>query len=128
MASSQKIMVVDDDYDICHIVRKQLEKWGYSVDTFTNPVYALQVFRDNPKMYSLVVTDLAMPEMRGSRLANLMLELKPSLNVIIMTAYEIAPEDIAVNLTVITHDEILQKPFSITQICGAVKKKLQAAH
>lgn len=121
-------MVVDDEFDIVHVVRRHLEKWGYSVDTFTNPLYALQVFRSSPDRYSVVLTDLAMPEMRGTRLANLMLEAKPTINVIIMTAYEIEPEDIALNLPIVTRDEILKKPFSMNEVCSRVKKKLQAKH
>lgn len=121
-------MVVDDEYDIVHIIRKHLEKWGFSVDTYTNPLYALQMFKDNPDRYSVLMTDIAMPEMRGSRLANLMLEVKADLKVIIMTAYEIDPEDIAVNLPIISHDDILKKPFSMVQVCDTVKRKLQAAH
>ncbi|HKU49683.1 MAG TPA: response regulator [Nitrososphaera sp.] len=128
MATRQKVMVVDDEYDIVHIIRKHLEKWGFSVDTYTNPLYALQMFKDNPDRYSVLMTDIAMPEMRGSRLANLMLEVKADLKVIIMTAYEIDPEDIAVNLPIISHDDILKKPFSMVQVCDTVKRKLQAAH
>ena len=128
MATRQRIMVVDDEYDIVHVIRRHLEKWGFSVDTFTNPLYALQVFKDNPDRYSVVLTDLAMPEIRGSRLANMMLEVKPNVKVIIMTAYEIEPQDIAINLATMTHDEILKKPFSMVEVCDAVRKQLRAAN
>lgn len=121
-------MVVDDEYDIVHVIRRHLEKWGFSVDTFTNPLYALQVFKDNPDRYSVVLTDLAMPEIRGSRLANMMLEVKPDVKVIIMTAYEIEPQDIAINLATMSRDEILKKPFTMLEVCGAVKKQLRAAN
>jgi two-component system, cell cycle response regulator CpdR len=128
LASRQRIMVVDDEYDIVHVIRRHLEKWGFSVDTFTNPLYALQVFKDNPDRYSVVLTDLAMPEIRGSRLANMMLEVKPDVKVIIMTAYEIEPQDIAINLATMSRDEILKKPFTMLEVCGAVKKQLRATN
>ena len=128
MATRQRIMVVDDEYDIVHVIRRHLEKWGFSVDTFTNPLYALQVFKDNPDRYSVVLTDLAMPEIRGSRLANMMLEVKPDVKVIIMTAYEIEPQDIAINLATMSRDEILKKPFTMLEVCCAVKKQLRATN
>jgi DNA-binding response OmpR family regulator len=120
-------MVIDDEFDIVHIIRRHLEKWGFSVDTFTNPLYALQIFKDSPNRYSVVLTDLGMPEIRGTRLANKMLEIKPDLRIIVMTAYDIDPEDLDLNLATFTHDEILKKPFSMIQVCGAVKKQLRSA-
>ncbi len=127
MEKHQRVMVVDDEYDIVHVIRRHLEKWGYSVDTFTNPLFALKMFKENPGRYALVLTDLSMPEMRGTRLAKLMLEEKPDLKVVVMTAYEIEPEDISFNLPTMTRDEILKKPFSMVEVCGAVKKQLKTA-
>ena len=118
-------MVVDDEYDIVHIVRKHLERWGYSVDTFTDPTFALQVFKDNPNRYALILTDIRMPEMSGVALATLMQKLKPDVKIIIMTAFEIEPGDLTMNLPTITHDDILKKPFSLVQVCQAVKKQLK---
>lgn len=120
-------MVVDDEYDIVHIIRRHLEKWGFSVDTFTNPLYALQIFKDNPDRYSVVLTDLGMPEIRGTRLAKKMLEIKADVKIIVMTAYDIDPQDLNLNLGTITRGEILKKPFSMIEVCGAVKKQLRSA-
>jgi len=122
---SRKIMVVDDEFDITMIIRKYLEKWGYEVDTFTNPLYAFEVFKANPDRYSLVFTDIRMPEMTGIRLANFMLEVKSDLKIVIMSAYEVAPSELHEHLPMITRDDILQKPFRLLQICTAVKKQLQ---
>lgn len=120
-----KIMVVDDEIDIVMIIRRYLEKWGYSVDTFTNPLYAYQIFKDNPDRYCLVLTDIRMPEMSGIRMANLLQEVKPDIKVVIMTAYEVTPDELHEHLPMITHNDILQKPFKLVQICNAVKKQLQ---
>ena len=122
-----RVMVIDDEYDIVHVVRRHLERWGFSVDTFTNPLFALQMFRENPDRYSVVLTDINMPEIRGTALAKLMQKVKPDVKVIIMTAYEVEPEDLAVNLPTVTHDEILKKPFTLIQVCAAGKKQLRVA-
>ena len=119
-----KIMVVDDEYDIVHIVRRHLERWGYSVDTYTDPAFALQIFKNNPDRYSMILTDIRMPEMSGVTLATLMRKAKPEIKIVIMTAFEIEPQDLSMNLPNITHDDILKKPFSLLQICEAVKKQL----
>ena len=118
-------MVVDDEFDIVTIVRRYLEKWGYEVDTFTNPLYAFEIFKASSDRYSLVLTDICMPEMSGIRLAAKMREIKPDIKVVIMTAYEVAPDELHEQLPTITHKDILQKPFKLLQICTAVKKQLQ---
>jgi len=120
-------MVVDDEFDIVMIIRRYLEKWGFEVDTFTNPAYAYEVFRANSERYSLLLTDIRMPEMTGIRLAKLVQEIKPSMKAVIMTAYELTPADLSEHLPSISHDEILQKPFRLLQICTAIKKQLQTA-
>jgi len=119
-------MVVDDEFDIVMIIRRYLEKWGYDVDTFTNPIYALEVFKANSGRYSLVLTDIRMPEMSGIRLAKLVRDIKPTIRIVIMTAYEVTPDDLSEQLPAINHQDILQKPFRLLQICTAVKKQLQA--
>jgi DNA-binding NtrC family response regulator len=121
-------MVVDDEFDIVMIVRRYLEKWGFSVDTFTNPLYALEKFKENSDAYSLGLLDIRMPEMMGTRLAVLLQEVKPDFKVVIMTAYEITPDELHTHLPMITHEEILQKPFKLVQICNAVKKQLAAKY
>lgn len=118
-------MVVDDEFDIVMIIRRYLEKWGFNVDTFTDPLYALEVFKSKPDQYSLVLTDIRMPELSGIRLARLMREIRQDIKVVIMTAYEIAPGELQEQLPTITYAEILQKPFKLLQICTAIKKQLQ---
>ena len=116
---------MDDEYDIVHVVRKHLEHWGYSVDTFTNPTFAFQIFKNNPQRYSIVLTDIHMPEMSGVTLATMMQKLRPDVKIIIMTAFEIEPQELSMNLPTITHDEILRKPFSLVQVCEAVKRQIE---
>jgi DNA-binding NtrC family response regulator len=66
-----------------------------------------------------------MPEMTGIRLAKLMREIRPDIKVVIMTAYEVTPQELSDQLPTITYQDILQKPFRLVQVCGAVKKHLK---
>ena len=118
-------MVVDDEYDILHIVRRYLEKCGFSADTFTNPQFALEMFTKHPDRYSLILLDIRMPEMSGIALASMMLDVKPDARIIIMTAYETEPSDFAISLPMIKREDILKKPFTLVQVCTAVNKRLK---
>ena len=120
-----RIMAVDDEVDIVFVIRRYLEKWGFGVDTFTDPIYALETFKAHPGRYSIAFLDIRMPEMTGITLANRMLKIKPDMNIVIMTAYEVTPDELHEHLPTISHNDILQKPFRLVQICGAVKKHLE---
>jgi len=43
----------------------QLERLGYTVDSYKNPSAALEQVKANPGKYALVITDMTMPKMTG---------------------------------------------------------------
>ena len=94
---------------------------------FTNPVDAIARFKNSPFSYLLVITDIRMPQMSGLELAKSILCVKPDAKIIIMTAFEINREELESSLPIIQHKDILKKPLNLVQICGAVKKQMQAA-
>ncbi|MEW6604464.1 MAG: response regulator [Thermoproteota archaeon] len=126
MSSSNKIMIVDDELDILHVVRKYLEKWGFKVDTFSDPSVAFQRFKQDPNAYSLCLLDIRMPGMSGITLAAMILKIKPDIKIIIMTAFEMVAEDLRPSLPAIKGTDIIQKPFNLVQICTAVKRQLKS--
>ena len=66
--ASDWILIVDDEFDVVTILRQWLEKQGFHVFGFTDPSLALEHFRINSKQYSLVISDLRMPEINGYQL------------------------------------------------------------
>lgn len=71
------ILVVDDEYSVGQFVRITLERAGYSVKTTQDPNRALELIREND--FSLVVTDLKMPKLRGDQLYAAACEAKPEM-------------------------------------------------
>jgi two-component system response regulator HydG len=122
------IMVVDDEQDILGIVRKYLQKWNFEVDTFSDPFVALEQFKSRPDYYRLLITDIRMPGMTGTELASKVINLKPEINVVLMTAFETDNVALPVNAqgstNVVKRQDILKKPFRLEQVCQAVKKQL----
>jgi DNA-binding response OmpR family regulator len=127
MPEHGKIMAVDDESDILIIVRRHLELWGFSIDTFTNPLHALKEFKARPDAYSVVLLDVRMRKMSGLELAKMMRQTKPDVKIVLMTAFEVFAEDLKISLPNINSDDILRKPFSVTQVCEAVKRQLHTA-
>jgi len=60
---SKRILVIDDEPDVNIILRKVLEKNGFIVDSYENPLLALDNFK--PHYYDLIILDIKMPEMNG---------------------------------------------------------------
>lgn len=87
LQGSGTVMVVDDEQSIALIEQLYFLRYGYEVDTFTNSEEALDAFRTRPYKYDLVVTDMAMPGMAGDRLSKALLEIKPTLPIIICSGY-----------------------------------------
>lgn len=121
MASSYRILVVDDEPDLLGLVAMYLESWNFEVKGFTSPIEALVYFQKNPSFFSLVLTDIRMPGMSGLELVNHVLKIRPQVKVMLMTAFEIRMLELESCLPVVKHKDILKKPFRFKEICECVK-------
>src|SRR5437867_3201403 len=86
----RRILVVDDEPDVCTAVKMMLDFDGHYVETALSAQEALS--RYEPGKYDLVITDWKMPFMRGDALAAALKERNPQLPVVMITAHaEILP-------------------------------------
>jgi DNA-binding response OmpR family regulator len=63
-----RVLLVDDEPDIVYLVKTRLERNGFEVDAYTDPLLALQNFK--PGIYLVLVLDIKMPKMDGIELFN----------------------------------------------------------
>jgi DNA-binding response OmpR family regulator len=66
--NNESIMIVDDEIDIATFMKLSLQKWGFNVDSFTDPFLALEHFHLNSKDYTIVISDIRMPGINGFEL------------------------------------------------------------
>ena len=81
----QKILLAEDDNDMRRFLVKALEKAGYQLSSFDNGASAYDRLREEP--FSLLLTDIVMPEMDGIELARRATELDPDLKVMFITGF-----------------------------------------
>ncbi|MFZ0556796.1 MAG: response regulator [Nitrososphaeraceae archaeon] len=81
---SKKILVVDDEQDIVFTLKTILTEAGFTVDAFTNPSVAFEMFR--PEKYELIILDIRMPGLNGFELYMKLLEQDNSIKVLFLTA------------------------------------------
>ncbi len=119
---SQKILLAEDDNDMRRFLVKALERAGYKVRSFDNGASAYDRLREEP--FSLLLTDIVMPEMDGIELARRATELDPDLKVMFITGFAAvalnpdsnAPKDA----------KVLSKPFHLRDLVDEVNRMLAA--
>jgi nitrogen-specific signal transduction histidine kinase len=83
----EHILLVDDTTYILDMVRLMLERLGYRVTVNMNSRAALEMVRNNPDGFDLVITDLSMPDMSGDSLAEEIQRIRPGLPIILCTGF-----------------------------------------
>jgi|GEM_PF-1753039 signal transduction histidine kinase/ActR/RegA family two-component response regulator len=83
----ERILVVDDEESVARITGRILERLGYHVEYQLHSRGALEMIREDPSCYDLILTDQGMPDMTGTALAESALLVNPKLPIILMTGY-----------------------------------------
>jgi PleD family two-component response regulator len=83
---SKRILVVDDEHDICMVYQIVLQDAGYECISYIDPVKALKEFR--PTYYDLVILDIKMPVLNGFELCKKIIELDKTVHIVFITASE----------------------------------------
>jgi len=120
MNGQKRILVVDDEPKICHLIKQLLEKEGYLADASSSGMEALQMMKK--QNYQILLTDLKMPEIDGLELIRKVKKEYPDIRTIMITAY--ATVKAAVQSLRYGVDDFITKPFNIFELKDSVKKTL----
>jgi len=120
------ILMLDDEFDIMSIFTLALERQGFHVIGFTEPLLALDHFQKNSYLYWLVVADIRMPLMDGYQFIRRVKEIKPHVKVFFMSAFLIDDIQFRTGLSSVKVDEYIEKPISINQFISLVRKYFTA--
>mgnify|MGYP001020478441 CR=1 FL=1 len=118
---SEKILVVDDEERMCHSLYELLTADGYDVTTAQSGKAAIELIRE--KQFSLVLTDIKMPEIGGMDILRAARDVDPEIIVILMTGYA----SLETSLEAIKSGafEYLLKPVEFTQLEISVERGLE---
>ena len=118
-----RILLAEDDDDMRGFLTRALKNAGYGVISFDNGRSAYERLREEP--FTLLLSDIVMPEMDGIELARRATEIDPDLKVMFITGFAA----VALNPDSRTPKDarILSKPFHLRQLVDEVEKMLSAA-
>lgn len=116
-----RILVVDDDPDICEYMQLVLTSKDYDVETCTDPLLALESIERST--FHVVILDLMMPSMHGTEMLGEIRKLDSDLAIIIFTGYPSV--DTAVTSLRYKVDDYIRKPFDIDEFQDSLERVLR---
>ena len=117
-----RILVVDDEEDLCEILKFNLEMEGYTVDTANSAEEALKL--DLPH-YNLILLDVMMGEISGFKMASMMKKNKDTENIPIIFITAKDTENDTLTGFNLGADDYISKPFSLREVIMRVKAVLR---
>ena len=122
ITGEETILFVDDEPQIFKLGKRRLELLGYDVKGSTDPIEALEMFKAEPDLYDLVITDMAMPHMTGDQFVSEILKIRPQVPTILCTGYsQKISEEKACEIGICS---FAMKPIEADKFASIVRKTL----
>ena len=122
---TEKILVVDDEERSASIIKAVLERLGYYVTAMTSSLKALELFKEDPHRYDLLLTDLIMPQLDGDTLVSEIIEIRPDMPVIITSGF--TDTIVNDNFKQISNKAFIPKPFQPQELAKTIRQVLDRA-
>ncbi len=114
------LLLVEDNPDVRESTTQLLQASGYTVYSAENPEQAIQLAQTHRP--DLLITDVILPQMRGSELAEQLQTLYPDLKVLFISGY--TENSVVIQGEVKPGVEFLPKPFTLKQLLERIHKLL----
>jgi two-component system, cell cycle sensor histidine kinase and response regulator CckA len=115
------VLVVEDEKPVLHIVKRVLERLGYTVLVADDPADAVALAEGSSRPIDLLLTDVVMPGMSGPEVFERIRRSRPEVRCLFMSGYpaeEITRHDLGPAV------KFLAKPFSLDGLAGKVREAL----
>lgn len=119
------ILVVDDEPDIVHSIKRGLERKGFSVDAFEDPIIALANY--TPSKYDLCLIDIRMPKMNGFELYREIKKKDHNVKICFCTAFEATyREEFYKAFPELDEKLFIPKPATLSQLAERIALELKS--
>ena len=112
-----KLLIVDDEATLVDLLRRYLERLGYTVEVASDSTTALRLFAQQADGFDLVITDLSLPGLNGEELLSKIRELNPKQKGLISSGYPYEPALEGIGF--------IQKPFLPKMLVSAIESFLK---
>lgn len=115
------VLLIDDDINLCKVLRYQLEKNGFTVSSANNGNEGINLFNKND--YDIVITDIKMPDISGIDVLRKIRSENDKVIIIIITAH--GSVENAIEACRLGANDYLTKPFGQEQLLFVIEKAVQ---
>ncbi len=124
MLLPKSILIIDDDMDMVIIFKSGFEKAGYNAISFTDPLLAIEHFKSNPTFYSLILTDLRMPNKSGIELANEIRKISTTVDIWLTTAFMLEDFSNDSRFKSAKINRIIEKPIKVSNLIKLINNEI----
>jgi DNA-binding response OmpR family regulator len=125
---NKRVLLVDDEPDLNLTLKMVLEQNGFKVDSFTDPLSALENFKEESAgMYELLILDMKMPRINGFELYRQIKKIDDKVKVCFLTAGEMDYEQFRKELfPALDNNCYIQKPIENEELVKRLNRILSA--
>ena len=121
--NSKRILIVDDEQDIARLFKVALERAGFIVYVFNNPLESLSGYKAGA--YDLLLLDIKMPQMSGFELYDRIKKIDDKVKVCFITAFEEYYDEFKKQFPYLEETEcFIRKPVGVEDLIRKVKSQL----
>jgi DNA-binding response OmpR family regulator len=122
---NKRVLLVDDEPDLNLTIKMILEENGFKVDSFTDPLVALENFKEEAGMYELLILDMKMPGINGFELYRQIKKIDDKVKVCFLTAGEMDYEQFRKELIpALDNNCYIQKPIETEMLIRRLNRIL----
>lgn len=121
---TERILIVDDEQSIVDLLVTLLSKIGYTVSSVNSSAECLQILREAPSAFDMIITDMVMPAMTGTELSEKIFEIRPDMPIILCTGYSTMID--AKKAEAMGIKALLYKPVSSKELASTIRRVFDA--
>jgi two-component system cell cycle sensor histidine kinase/response regulator CckA len=119
-----RVLIADDEESIRELLANYLTVRGFQVQTTQTGPELLQLYRDRTEPVRLVIVDQQLPEMNGTTVAGQLAALDPTVPVLLISGYDLDPEQLRREIGSAQTLDFLRKPFTMRELDEQLKRML----
>jgi two-component system, OmpR family, response regulator ChvI len=116
----KRILIVDDEPDVNLALRIVLEENNFIVDSFNDPLLALENFKAN--LYDVLILDIKMPKKDGFEVYKEVMKIDNRVKVCFLTAGDVNYRSLKETFPTLDEDQFIRKPIENTELIRQVHK------
>lgn len=124
-SEAKTVLVVDDEAKLRQIIRVGLAAEGFVVLEAGDAEEALRICKEHPDPIHLILIDVVLPRMSGLELAPRVVELRPEIQVILMSGYP--DERILLHASLNPNVPFFHKPFTLDALVSKIQEMLNVS-